>query len=462
VTVRHAGTLPGLLAGWLVEQRWFAAKGTGVPTLTVLGSIPLDVGEVEVGVYLVRATTGSAVATYQLPLTCRRAPEPALADALVGVLDGPGPGGRWVYDGPHDPVFVRSYLRLLSGGVARSAPAAGTAIQASGVAARPLSASTGPSSVLRGEQSNTSVIVDAAGPDPMMLKVFRVLAAGRNPDVVVQTALACAGSDRVPAPAGWIEGSWPSAGSTEQGHLAYACEFLPGSRDAWREACETVEAGEPFAGQARGLGAATAQVHTTLATALPTRPATPEVLGALADGLLARIAWATDAAGVLAPFAPAARAAVNAVRVVRGAPPLQQVHGDYHLGQVLHSPTRGWILLDFEGEPLRPLAERLEPDLALRDVAGMLRSFDYAARHATADAAADDPRVAAATTWAQACREAFLDGYAAVAGADPRAQPEVLCALELDKAFYEVVYETRNRPSWVPVPLGAVRRLLGG
>jgi 1,4-alpha-glucan branching enzyme len=118
------------------------------------------------------------------------------------------------------------------------------------------------------------------------------------------------------------------------------------------------------------------------------------------------------------------------------------------------------VLLDFEGEPLRPLAERTEPDLALRDVAGMLRSFDYAARHVTVgrhDPAAEQ----AADAWADAARDAFCAGYAAECGSDPRAQPELLAALELDKALYEVVYESRNRPAWIDVPLHAVARLLG-
>jgi predicted trehalose synthase len=145
---------------------------------------------------------------------------------------------------------------------------------------------------------------------------------------------------------------------------------------------------------------------------------------------------------------------------VRNSPDLQQVHGDYHLGQVLHTAARGWIVLDFEGEPLRPLSERLAPDLPLRDVAGMLRSFDYAARHATLGTA--DPEAArGAEAWARECREAFLDGYGAATGRDPRDDAVLLDALELDKALYEAVYETRNRPDWAVIPMAAVRRLLG-
>ena len=134
-------------------------------------------------------------------------------------------------------------------------------------------------------------------------------------------------------------------------------------------------------------------------------------------------------------------------------PPLQRIHGDYHLGQVLHSPERGWVLLDFEGEPLRPLSERSLPDQWVRDVAGMLRSFDYVG------GTREQADGASARDWVASAQQAFLDGYAARAGEDPRSLGALLAAFELDKAMYEVVYEARNRPGWLAIPLGAVRRL---
>jgi maltokinase len=463
--VRRAESMPDLLRPWLTGQRWFAAKGTELTGLDRVGGLRLqdDDGLVGVEVHLVAARgTDGAATVYQIPLTYRSAPDPELEHARIGVFHHPELGERTVYDGPHDPVFVRALLRLLGGG--RAAAVEGLAGGAVGVMQRVAAPPIGPSKVLSGEQSNTSIIVDPTGPDAMIIKLFRVLHAGSNPDVIVQTRLASAGCDRVPRPVGWIEGSWVGPdGDLVSGHLAYACEFMAGSEDAWRVACRAVEAGTSFSVPARELGEATAQVHLLLAQTMPTRPAGPGLLARLSDGLIGRVRWAVGLVPQLEPFAAAALRAMEAVRWVQGAPDLQQVHGDYHLGQVLHSPTRGWVLLDFEGEPLRPLAERLEPDLALRDVAGMTRSFDYAAQHTTVGLPADDPARVAATAWSAQAREAFLAGYAASGGHHTRADADLLRALELDKAMYETVYETLNRPGWVDIPMSAVSRLaLGG
>jgi maltokinase len=141
---------------------------------------------------------------------------------------------------------------------------------------------------------------------------------------------------------------------------------------------------------------------------------------------------------------------------------VQRVHGDLHLGQTLRSVT-GWVVLDFEGEPAKPLHERTALDSSLRDVAGMLRSFDYAAHSVVTPEQADENQNRAMQGWVQRNREAFLAGYAGAGGVSVAAgQDTVLHAYELDKAVYEVVYETHNRPGWVGIPLSAVQRLAPG
>lgn len=464
------GALVRLLEGWAPAQRWFPAKGAAT-RLALRGTTVLAADDdVVVAVHVLAVQGGGHDGVLvQVPLVHRRG-QPVVGGVMPGVVGvhRDEDGAQWsVVDGPHDPAYVGALLALLDGGAAGTGAGTARGHLAAGARAPDPAA---PSRVLTGEQSNTSVIATPDAGPPVIVKVFRTLAAGDNPDVVVQAALARVGCARIPAPVGWVEGTWPgTGGEAVRGHLAVAAEFMAGAQDAWREALDAVTSGRPFAEEARALGAATGEVHLALAAALPARPAGPEDGAALAQALNSRAAWALRSAPALAGYREAlALRLAGAEDLLSGPsdeaspgaqPVLQQVHGDYHLGQVLHAPGgRGWVLLDFEGEPLRPLAERTRPDLALRDVAGMLRSFDYAA--ATAEQAGGD--AGAARRWAQEAREAFCAGYAGPTGHDPRAQQGLLDALELDKALYEVVYETRNRPGWVPVPLSAVRRLLDG
>ena len=445
---------------WLPRQRWFAGKGR---VARVVSDACVEVSR-EPGVVVRWHLVGvaydadpTATDLYQVPVVLRRERVPDAEGALIGVVPDTDAGHWYAYDGPQDPTFPSVLLRMLSGAAEAGVPGEGSLrLRGARQAGVDVPATAGPGRVMDGEQSNTSLVID--GPQPLICKVFRVVADGENPDVVVQAKIAGAGSRAVPATVGWIEGSWQSSsGAMAHGHLVFVQEFLPGTRDAWRVATEALAAGQDFSGPARALGAQTARVHQVLAHTMGQRPIEADGVRALADSLLARLDWAVGNAPLLAPYEPAARSALEAVADVRVRPRLQRIHGDYHLGQVLDAPDRGWVLLDFEGEPLRPLAERSAPDLALRDVAGMLRSFDYAAGQLVVR----DPQAAGrARAWADACRDAFCAGYADVTGRDPREDVELLRALELDKALYEVVYESRNRPDWLAIPMAAVDRLL--
>jgi maltokinase len=314
--------------------------------------------------------------------------------------------------------------------------------------------------VLSGEQSNTSIIFERPGDPtstPIICKVFRALHHGENPDVTLQTALTEAGSPYVPQSIGHITGEWNDVGRSSgraQGHLAFAQEFLPGVEDAWRVAVRAADHDEDFSSEAFELGEATAEVHRTLAEVMPSRPAS------LGDVVSVVANWHQRLAIAMAevPEIREHKARIEAVFDAAQAAPwpsLQRIHGDYHLGQVLHVPGRGWVLLDFEGEPLRPMSERDLPDLVLRDVAGMLRSFDYVAGSL---ALANPDRSVQA--WAHAARRAFVDGYIHASGNDLREHRALLDAFEIDKAVYEAVYEARNRPAWVGIPVHAIARLL--
>jgi maltokinase len=191
-----------------------------------------------------------------------------------------------------------------------------------------------------------------------------------------------------------------------------------------------------------------------LADIMPTVAATPEERAGVAEGMRGRLAAAVAEVPELGVYGPAVDSIITGLESAEW-PRLQRIHGDYHLGQVVSVPDRGWVLLDFEGEPLRPLAERSRPDLTLRDVAGMLRSFDY-----VAGSYEQSHPGASAQGWAQAARSAFLDGYSARAGVDIERFRVLLDAFEIDKALYESIYEARNRPAWLPIPVTAISRLV--
>jgi maltokinase len=217
------------------------------------------------------------------------------------------------------------------------------------------------------------------------------------------------------------------------------------------------EVGGDFAAEAERLGAATASVHADLAELFPTATSTRAQLEELAAAMRARLEAAINVVPELKDYAETLEATYDALAAWPEDVPVQRIHGDFHLGQTLRT-VKGWKIIDFEGEPAKPLSERLALDSPLRDVAGMLRSFDYAAGATRQDFGPGDQLVYRAEEWTQRNRNAFLAGYSEEIGTDVAAYAVLLRAYEADKAVYEAVYETRNRPSWLSIPLTAIVR----
>ena len=178
-----------------------------------------------------------------------------------------------------------------------------------------------------------------------------------------------------------------------------------------------------------------------------------------AEGMRARLESALRTVGELSLFAEQLRAIYDDFEAQTEGLVLQRIHADLHLGQVLRTSHR-WVVIDFEGEPMADIASRRLPDTPLRDVAGMLRSFEYAGHTRLVEIGADDQLAYRASEWSERNRAAFCEGYASVTGDDPRDQVAALRAYEADKAVYEAVYEARNRPAWLTIPLRSLSRLV--
>ena len=452
---------PGLsvaLIEWLPAQRWYAGKGRQITAVEVTSSVTLLAGDPEMHHVVARVeASDSSVAHYQLLVGVRSQMPDRLDHAGIGTRKD-----RFIYDATQDTELTAVLLERLAGGA--------TVKGVRFVPERPVREGTAEldtsqtSRVSSAEQSNTSLIYGEA----YILKLFRRLSLGLNPDLEVHRALASVGCAYIARPLGAIEGELAGELVT----YAMLQEYVANAADGWHMASTSVrdlyaegdlhadEVGGDFAGEAHRLGVATAAVHNDLADALGSHQAGPEESRSTAQQMRDRLAAALTVVPELLPYAEGLRAAYDEVAGLTEPVHVQRVHGDFHLGQVLRSMT-GWVVLDFEGEPTRPFTERRAPMSPLRDIAGMLRSFDYASRHLLADRPGETHLEYRANEWTERNRDAFCTGYAEAAGFDPRKRATLLRAFELDKAVYEVMYETRNRPSWLPIPLTAIARLAG-
>ncbi|MFI8071455.1 maltokinase [Streptomyces sp. NPDC086033] len=428
-------SLGELLRQWLPRQRWFAGKDRPVSELGLLSMTDLFPGCLHLLVHTGHGGVpgpGGVPAgdCYQLLLGVRKHLAPRLGRALIGRAERGPLAGLTIYDALHDPRSAQLLLERLRH------PGAAGPLRFEGDPSVHVPAGL-PPRLLETEQSNSSLVYG----DEFILKVFRRIQPGVNPDLEVPVALAGQGCRRVPAPVAWFRTTHPQ-GAT----LGVLQPYLRDASDGWALALQALASGDDFTVQAHELGRAMAEVHLALAAAFP--GSGHDGNGSTAAAMTERLESAAHSVPALRPFVPGLQSAFGALATCDSGPPAQRVHGDLHLGQVLRA-GREWFVIDFEGEPSRPLAERCTAQSPVRDIAGMLRSFDYAARQ----------RRPWRPEWARRCREAFCGGYAALAGWDPRKKHGLLRAYETDRAVYEVLYEARHRPDWLPVPMAAIERL---
>ncbi|GAA4721582.1 hypothetical protein GCM10023216_08510 [Isoptericola chiayiensis] len=445
-----------LLAAWLPTRRWY--PGTGDVEVEPWLAVTFDDGSGDGAPGAAPVSDDGAGVPH----------EPHLVLLLVRLVGEALPGGEVI---AQVPLVLSDVEHIGLGHIGTVTTPAGevavhdggahptgwvTLLHAMGVEGEP-DVLTERGRALAGEQSNTSVILPAV-PSPAgtggMLKILRTIADGPHPDVVVPEALTADGWDGVPRFLGALE---VDPGDGVPLHLAILSELVGHAVDGFELACDLASRDESFAEQAAALGRLVGELHGRLGRVLPPGPSLDA--GEFVGGLRRRADRAVSEAPELAGRAAEIVALLDELeRRLTGLPgpvTTQHVHGDLHLGQTLHGDS-DWKVLDFEGEPQRPVSERTAPDLTLRDVAGMLRSFDYAA----AVGGASDP-----AGWQAEAAAAFREAYGATvappSGLDADTAALVLDALVLDKALYEVVYENHHRPQWLPIPLAAVDRVLG-
>ena len=482
---------------FLMARRWFGAKGGRPSAARFRDVIPLPWDGGRMAITTVEVTLGAdRVERYQVPLS-------HLPNA---VTEGPGAPravlarvdrGGVIVDAVEDPRFLEGLADALIRGAVFEGDGMRWAFELLGDAASRLTGQR--AKVGSAEQSNTSIIFG----DRAILKLFRRLEVGENPDVEIGRFLTTRTSFHgTPSLLGTIRLEGEN-GTSVAGILQH---FVKGSGDAWAHALasarqdmahpEDAEPGTAFADEARELGRVTRELHDALASdasdpGFAPQPARPEDVRRWAaaartsiDDGLTLLEHRMSSAALPAEAAAAARVLIRRraefpglveeieAEVREDAGALIRHHGDYHLGQVLRTPEGQFMIIDFEGEPARPMSERRARHCPLRDVSGMLRSFAYAAATAAIDAmklGTGVPRGVVeirAGRWQRDVRKAFLGGYLASASTTPRFLParraavsSLIALFEIEKVFYELKYELNNRPDWVWIPLRGIARL---
>ena len=443
------------LLGYVRPQRWFGAKAGDVAHATVLdtavlrGEPPLLVSALTE----IRFHTGTHQ-TYQLLLGLRRADEGWGGDVIADRE------GFFVYDGAADPELSRELVELMRKGATREAGEGTVEFRSLDPDAL---AGLGEPRLAGVEQSNTSIVLG----DEQILKLYRRLEAGVNPELELVRFLTERGFENIARLTGWFAYSGPLMDAT----LGILQEYVPGAKDGWELALEELgDDPEAFVARLRRLGEVTGTMHTTLGSDSSDPEFCPEetsqealaLLTATVDEEIESIFVDLPETEALAPIAgrgAEVRDRLQLMSHVGSAGRVARHHGDYHLGQVLWD-GEDWVVLDFEGEPARSLPERRRKRSPLRDVAGMLRSFAYAATAYEFRTGSPAPE-----GWEERARKEFLEGYFStvdrtLAPPSEEGRNRLLSVFELEKAVYELRYELNNRPDWVRIPVAGILRLL--
>jgi trehalose synthase-fused probable maltokinase len=479
------------LSAFLMQRRWFGGKGRAPASVAIGDVIELRGGTRAAVVRLDVDTGAGATVFYQLPLAVRRTGDGEAPSAILAQVEA-GDASGVLFDAVEDAGFRTALGTTFGAGEALATPDGGSRwvvelVDGQEDAARGIARL--PSRTVRAEQSNTSIIFG----DVAIMKLFRRLERGLNPDVEIGRFLTAKTEfTHTPPLLGVIEyegGGLQSIAGMLQG-------FLPGSVDAWQDALErsraffaapAERAAHPWAVEARQLGRITRELHDALASSrddadfVPRKAQRADVerwaanARRRAEDAIALLAERVSAAAL--PDDRGARAIIDerdaylarieelVALIGDDAGQLIRHHGDYHLGQVLRTQDGDFQIIDFEGEPARPLAERRERSSALRDVAGMLRSFAYAAATLAAEQrSSGDVVERRAAEWERGARDAFLDGYqgggnCAFLPSTPAKVDAVRELFETEKVFYELSYELNNRPAWVWIPIAGISAL---
>ena len=456
-----------LLTFWVPQQPWYTGTPDGPVAVRVLARTQLRAEAPRVEHLVLAVEQDVGVEVYQVPVSVRWEAEHRMEHVRIGQLrDGDDHRG-WAYDALHDKDAMDDLLRHVAG----SDTVGSLVFVREGEVELPLGE---PSTVLTHQHANTSL----AYGDSALLKAFRRLQPGTNPDLEVHRALTHHGNTHVAPLFGAVTGTWsdPHTSEPREGSLAMVKRFLVTATDGCQMAEASVrdlfaegdlhphEVGGDFRGEALRLGNAVAAVHADMRATLVTGTLGAADLRAAAAGMRARLEEALPVVEGLDALAPALGEAYDAVAAHPGPVAAQRVHGDLRLDNALRTVV-GWKLIDFEGDSDEPIEARTRLDSPLCDVAAMRRSIDAVAQRLRLADHPNDPQIAyRATEWAERNADAFVEGWVdgmRAAGADDALDERLLRAYELDQTVVAALDEARHRPTRVAIPLALLERAVG-